>query len=91
MLTCLPCRYDNGIVCDGSVRVRRLQLDQVDAAGAITGFLDDKRVGLRQSKTTFVNDANGGTDMETRHCEGTRSLPFRPFFVQWGKKSTLCT
>ena len=21
---------------------------------------------------------------------GTRSLPFRPLFVQWGKKSTLC-
>ena len=22
---------------------------------------------------------------------GTRFLPFRPLFVQWGKKSTLCT
>ena len=22
---------------------------------------------------------------------GTRSLPLRPLFVQWGKKSTLCT
>ena len=22
---------------------------------------------------------------------GTRSLPFRPLFVQWGNKSTLCT
>ena len=61
-------KFDNGIVCDGSVRVRRLQIDQVDAAGAVTGFLDDKRVGLRQSKTAFVDDSNGGTDMETLHC-----------------------
>ena len=39
--------------------------------------------------TKLVVDANWVFIPAT--CKGARSLPFRPFFVQRGEKSTLCT
>ena len=45
--------YDDGIICDNTVRVRRLQIKGVSAGGSIPGFLDDKRIELRQSKRRF--------------------------------------
>ena len=66
--------YDGGIVCDGSVRVRRLQIKGVNAGGSNPGFLDDKRISLRQSRTEFVESGDGidagGEDIELLHGGG---------------------
>ena len=56
-------------MCDSSVRIRKLVINNVQASGTFTGWFDNKRIGIRQSKTTLVNDAHGGTDLETLHCD----------------------
>ena len=38
-----------------------------------------------------LHNEEGTASQLLSHLVGTRSLPLRPLFVQWGKKSTLCT
>jgi hypothetical protein len=65
--------YDKGIICDDTVRVRRLQIKGVSSGGSNSGFLDDKRIELRQSRTEFVETdgvTEGGEDVEQLHGGG---------------------
>lgn len=60
--------YDEGIVCDSSVRVRRLQVRGVTVGGSNPYFNNDKRLGIRQS----MIDSNGEETLSHGNLNWTR-------------------